>query len=144
MSDNTIMTKHKTSQEERERIAELYRSGLSAQEVKENTGAIISTRQIQRIATAYGAIRSGPDAFRNAILRGRVPYDKLRTGKKPRHTINAGLRWRILERDNFKCQACGNTGVECPLNIDHIDQIPTNNSPENLRTLCRDCNIGRG
>lgn len=58
------------------------------------------------------------------------------------------LRFRVMQRDNFRCVLCGrspanNLGLE--LQIDHI--IPySQNGPtilENLRTLCKDCNLGK-
>ena len=59
------------------------------------------------------------------------------------------LRFRVLARDSFKCQACGRSpaneyGVQ--LHIDHVmpwsQGGPT--TIENLRTLCERCNIGKG
>jgi len=61
--------------------------------------------------------------------------------------LTAGLRWLILKRDNFKCRSCGR-GVEdgAKLEVDHI--IPVSRWGEtkesNLRTLCRQCNQGKG
>ncbi len=46
-------------------------------------------------------------------------------------------------RDGRKCAACGKTGeAGHPLDIDHKDGNPTNNSRGNLRLLCRSCNVG--
>ncbi len=59
------------------------------------------------------------------------------------------VRYNILKRDRFACTACGRTpattiGLE--LHIDH--KIPWSkgglNDPENLATLCSDCNLGKG
>jgi hypothetical protein len=73
---------------------------------------------------------------------------------RPRHrsanprTINVRLRYRILHRDHFRCQACGKspaTEAGVKLQIDHI--IPWSKGgltiPKNLRTLCKICNIGK-
>ena len=64
------------------------------------------------------------------------------------------LRIKILKRDNYRCVWCGK-GVDdgIKLNVDHI--VPINsqpgkrmtkkelNNPDNLRTLCHKCNIGK-
>jgi len=58
------------------------------------------------------------------------------------------LRFQVMQRDSFRCVICGRSpanhlGLE--LQIDHIEPYskggPT--SFENLRTLCRDCNLGK-
>lgn len=65
-----------------------------------------------------------------------------------RAKMTAGLRYDILKRDNFKCVICGadaNThGVI--LHVDHIKPVAKGGLTveENLQTLCRDCNLGKG
>ena len=64
-----------------------------------------------------------------------------------RTKLTAGLRYDILKRDNFKCQICGRSvedGVK--LHVDHIIPISKGGKTEwnNLRTLCQDCNLGKG
>lgn len=57
--------------------------------------------------------------------------------------INVGKRLQVFQRDGFRCKLCGSSGN---LTIDHI--VPRSNGgsddKENLRTLCRTCNINRG
>lgn len=61
--------------------------------------------------------------------------------------ITQRLRLAILARDNYHCVKCGR-GVEdgVKLHVDHI--IPVSKGglsvPENLQTLCEDCNLGKG
>ncbi|MGO9569504.1 MAG: homing endonuclease associated repeat-containing protein [Desulfomonilaceae bacterium] len=59
------------------------------------------------------------------------------------------LRFRVLSRDSFKCQACGRSpatehGVQ--LHVDHVIpwSLGGSTTAENLRTLCERCNIGKG
>lgn len=66
-----------------------------------------------------------------------------------RREIKIGLRYKILKRDCFRCVKCGRSpattyGLE--LHVDHIKPWSKGGLtvPENLRSLCRDCNIGKG
>jgi len=63
-------------------------------------------------------------------------------------SISLTLRYRVLNRDKFRCLTCGaspakDVGVE--LHVDHI--IPWSrggkNEEENLQTLCSICNLGK-
>jgi hypothetical protein len=53
------------------------------------------------------------------------------------------LRWRIFERDSYRCLACGS---KADLTVDHI--VPVihggTNVDSNLQTLCRPCNSAKG
>jgi hypothetical protein len=71
-----------------------------------------------------------------------------RLKKRTPRNINLKLRFKVLQRDHFKCCSCGaspakNHGIE--LHIDHI--IPWSNGGEteigNLQTLCSRCNLGK-
>jgi hypothetical protein len=63
--------------------------------------------------------------------------------------LQKGLRFRILRRDNYRCQLCGastqNTPEVC-LEVDHIRPRSKggSNHPDNLTTLCFACNRGKG
>jgi hypothetical protein len=61
---------------------------------------------------------------------------------------NLRLRFLVMQRDNFKCCACGASPAKDPsveLHIDHI--IPWSKGGEtvmdNLQTLCSKCNLGK-
>lgn len=62
-------------------------------------------------------------------------------------TGNKRLRFRILERDGFKCRYCGRNprDHDTVLHVDHI--IPSSkggtNEDDNLITACIDCNQGK-
>ena len=58
------------------------------------------------------------------------------------------LRFRVLLRDNFRCQQCGRspaTHAGVSLHVDHVraweQGDPT--TYENLQTLCAECNLGK-
>lgn len=63
-----------------------------------------------------------------------------------RKAIGKRLRFSIFERDLFTCQYCGKTPPKVVLHIDHIIPVVAGgtNDPENLRTSCSDCNLGKG
>jgi 5-methylcytosine-specific restriction endonuclease McrA len=70
----------------------------------------------------------------------------------PAHKTKRNISWRlrfiIMKRDNFKCQKCGRspaTDSKVILQVDHI--MPWSKGgetvPDNLETLCMECNIGK-
>jgi hypothetical protein len=59
------------------------------------------------------------------------------------------LRFRVMRRDSFRCQACGRSpavdaGVQ--LHVDHIAPWSKGGktTESNLQTLCEQCNLGKG
>lgn len=101
----------------------------------------------------FGSWRKSLEAFvqwaesasvENAELSNSRQHSR-RTPRDP----NPALRWRVANRDSFRCQHCGkspalNAGVQ--LHIDHI--VPWSKGGEtvleNLQTLCSECNLGKG
>jgi 5-methylcytosine-specific restriction endonuclease McrA len=75
---------------------------------------------------------------RKALLRPLVT-----TPHRP--AIRPSLRFAVLKRDNHTCQSCGRAAPHVKLELDHI--IPVRDggqdTPDNLRTLCRECNRGK-
>ncbi len=64
-------------------------------------------------------------------------------------SISLSLRYRVLSRDRFRCVICGRSPAKDPsveLHVDHIHPWSKGgqNTEENLRTLCFDCNLGKG
>jgi predicted RNA-binding Zn-ribbon protein involved in translation (DUF1610 family) len=63
-----------------------------------------------------------------------------------RGEISDSLRYDILKRDNFKCVICGASSKEgTRLHVDHIVPIAKGGKsvPNNLRSLCERCNVGK-
>ena len=54
-------------------------------------------------------------------------------------------RFEIFERDQFTCQYCGQTPPSVVLHVDHIYPVSQGGTddPENLRTSCQSCNLGK-
>lgn len=74
------------------------------------------------------------------------------TPRKLRHitsrNINTRLRFKVLQRDNFKCCACGASPAKDSSVVLHVDHIvPWSKGGEtvieNLQTLCSKCNLGK-
>lgn len=69
--------------------------------------------------------------------------------KRTSRNVNSRLRFRVLERDKFKCCYCGASPAKdgnVVLHVDHI--VPWAKGGEtvidNLRTSCSTCNLGKG
>lgn len=109
---------------------------------------------------------SGCDSDREfkKIWKSIAPFFELRDGRyypkegnpskatsrrqrdKRRHSITPKQRFKILERDGYKCRYCG-VGIEtCPLDIDHVLPVTQGgtNNPSNLVAACSTCNTGKG
>lgn len=72
-----------------------------------------------------------------------------RRKSKLKRPIPLRVRYAILLRDRFTCCICGrapNNTAGLRLHVDHIESEKDGGSlePQNLRTLCDDCNIGKG
>lgn len=127
-----------------EQVKKLYIDGYSAQEIIDLLKIKTTPRSIQRLVKKWGISREVGDAFRNAIARGRVRYVKKDLALlTKRSRLKPGLRYKILERDNFRCRLCGCDASKSLLEVDHIDNDATNNDESNLQTLCYECNIGK-
>ena len=62
-----------------------------------------------------------------------------------RKPISKSKRFEIFERDQFTCQYCGEKPPKVILHVDHIIPVVKGgcNEPENLRTSCSSCNLGK-
>ena len=75
--------------------------------------------------------------------------DKEAKVKRTSRDIRLGIRYTILVRDRFRCVLCGRSpaaDLSVSLHIDHIKAWANGGETEleNLRTLCSDCNLGKG
>lgn len=63
-----------------------------------------------------------------------------------RRSVSDGTRFRVLQRDRFRCRYCGAHGSETVLHIDHVHPVSAGGTsdPENLVTACQSCNLGKG
>jgi hypothetical protein len=85
----------------------------------------------------------------NELLSYEVEVKRSGGTKKTKRDPSLGLRFFVLKRDSFRCIGCGRspaTVAGLVLEVDHV--IAWSNGGEtiesNLRTLCFDCNRGKG
>jgi 5-methylcytosine-specific restriction endonuclease McrA len=96
-----------------------------------------ATGSVRRLNASLGprSSRPGRTLTRDGIKRARDP-------------LPAGLRFRILVRDGFRCRYCGRSG-DAPrvvLHVDHVVPVAAGGtaSEDNLRAACEECNLGKG
>ena len=99
----------------------------------------------------YGAARSRGsswlylDTIRKKVLWLSRAWEPERPEIDEGRSIPAGLRYRVLRRDNFTCRYCGAMAPEVPLHVDHV--VPwievRCHEIKNLVTACQDCNLGK-
>ncbi len=97
-----------------------------------------------------------PDMFETIVFSNDIPNVNHRLGtrtktqqtieKIKRKALAPKIRWKVMQRDNFKCAKCGRgvKEVDC-LQVDHIIPITKGglNDLDNLQTLCWECNVGK-
>lgn len=67
--------------------------------------------------------------------------------KAERAKMSDSLRYDVLRHDNFQCRLCGRSKRDgVILEVDHIIPVSKGGTSvfENLQTLCRECNRGKG
>jgi 5-methylcytosine-specific restriction endonuclease McrA len=128
----------------KELVVELYMKGMCGQEVAEHIGRPKSVREIHRIIKEAGVSRSRSEAFTNAIARGRMVHERT-TAKRfvTRKWLSPKLRAEIMIRDHYRCVLCGATSQTDRLEIDHVNNDPSDDRRINLRILCQSCNLGK-
>jgi len=99
--------------------------------------------------TTGAADTSRPSSPSQITMRPRVTKRAL-TNVKPeeRRDPSIGLRFRVLQRDHFRCCLDGRspaTELGCILHVDHIVPFSKGGKTtlENLQTLCSQCNFGK-
>ena len=99
-------------------------------------------------AHRFGSFFRALEAF-VASVNGITKEKRIEKGTRSPRSLNYRVRFRVLQRDGYRCCACGALPAKDPnvvLHIDHI--IPVSyggsNDMENLQTLCAKCNLGKG
>lgn len=86
---------------------------------------------------------------REVRFRLLEPRPLVRRSESDQRQVGARLRFRVFQRDRFKCIACGRspaTHLAVVLHADHIVAVALGGKTviENLQTLCESCNLGKG
>jgi hypothetical protein len=84
-------------------------------------------------------------AATEVVVKGVV----IRRAEEDQRQVGPRLRFRVFQRDRFRCVACGRspaTDLNIILHADHITPIALcgKTTIENLQTLCEECNLGKG
>src|SRR5664280_1364086 len=70
-----------------------------------------------------------------------------RRTRRARDPIRAQMRFRVLQRDGFRCRYCGRPGSApgVVLHVDHVVPLASGgtSTEDNLLTACEECNLGK-
>lgn len=99
----------------------------------------------KRFGTYYNALKSFIEYVNGEI--SEHPNKNRNITENPRK-INYRLRFKVMQRDGFKCRICGRSPASDPSVILHIDHIIPcakggKATIDNLQTLCSVCNLGK-
>jgi hypothetical protein len=106
------------------------------------------------VAWANSESENGPaepeqSPIREPITEIIVKPVVVRRAEQDQRQVGPRLRFRVFQRDRFKCVACGRspaTDLTVVLHADHITPVSLGGKTviENLQTLCEGCNLGKG
>lgn len=103
------------------------------------------------LAAFVERINSDAPAEEAAAVPSPIPSSNERSTEPPerKRSIPLSLRYRVLRRDRFMCVLCGRSPAQdpgCELHVDHIVAFSKGGKSVegNLRSLCRECNLGKG
>jgi len=100
-------------------------------------------------STANAAGTENPRPQIGTTKRSRVTsHAKANVKPEERREPSIGLRFRVLQRDQFRCRLCGRspaTELTCELHVDHVVPFSKGGKTtlENLQALCSHCNVGK-
>lgn len=123
-------------------VAELERVTRADPQRIEDTLYAITQRKL--------AIGRGTSAFRVRPLpcsRCLTPAEEDEAEASARFPVSAQLRFRVLQRDGFRCRYCGRGPSEGGvLHVDHVVPYAAGGTTTegNLITACAECNLGKG
>lgn len=94
------------------------------------------------------ARRDSPDEV-DFVPRGATELPAGRSKGAGVGDVPARIRWRVGQRDRWRCVKCGRSPATDPVVALHVDHITPRahgggNAMENLQLLCAECNLGKG
>lgn len=85
--------------------------------------------------------------YLRGIYSEAIPVKRIgkKAARSERNKMTLNLRYKILKRDKFRCNACGALAGDVELQIDHVIPVSKGGKTveENLQVLCKICNIGK-
>jgi hypothetical protein len=111
------------------------------------TSLALAPSIIRRHARTIGSGRrwDGPRGADPSPRGGTLTRDRTHRARDP---LPAQLRFRILQRDSFRCRYCGRPGSSpgVVLHVDHVVPLAAGGATDegNLLTACEECNLGKG
>ena len=116
-------------------------------EVKQPLSKFSVSPYAQRYGSWYNALRAFIAAMNGDIIDTKQTHNEKNATNNPR-SINYRTRFKVMQRDDFKCQICGAspaTQAGVLLHVDHIVPVAKGGQAtmDNLQTLCQKCNLGK-
>ena len=116
-------------------------------EVKQPLSKFSVSPYARRYGSWYNALRAFIAAMNGDITDTKQANSEKTTTNNPRN-INYRTRFKVMQRDDFKCQICGAspaTQAGVLLHVDHIVPVAKGGQAtmDNLQTLCQKCNLGK-
>lgn len=100
-----------------------------------------------RFGSWYNALKAFIATMNGDTIETKQTNNEKNATNNPR-SINYRMRFKVMQRDDFKCQICGaspamQAGVL--LHVDHIVPVAKGGQAtmDNLQTLCQKCNLGK-
>ena len=116
-------------------------------EVKQPLSKFSVSPYAQRYGSWYNALKAFIVTMNGDTIETKQTNNEKNTTNNPR-SINYRIRFKVMQRDDFKCQICGaspamQAGVL--LHVDHIVPVAKGGQAtmDNLQTLCQKCNLGK-
>jgi hypothetical protein len=120
--------------------------GRRADDLKDLVAAFKDIFHPQANCCSFGDNKAFSGSELAKVYRQKA-YPERFSEKKKRKQLSSKLRYSILERDGFRCNACGISASDgAILHVDHRTAVVNggSNDPSNLQALCSDCNLGKG
>lgn len=116
-------------------------------EVKQPLSKFSVSPYANRFGSWYNALKAFIATMNGDIIETKQTNNEKNATNNPR-SINYRTRFKVMQRDDFKCQICGaspamQAGVL--LHADHIVPVAKGGQAtmDNLQTLCQKCNLGK-
>lgn len=113
-----------------------------------NSADVASDSHVAELASPAVTVKPVNETMTIEPPKILVAANQIVIKKRTPRQASLRLRFKVLQRDNFTCRACGRSPAShlgLVLQVDHILPYsgPGETVFENLQTLCIDCNLGK-